>query len=313
MGTPKVSVIIPNYNHGQYLEQRIESVLGQSFGDFEVIILDDHSTDNSREVISKYATSEKVSAIIFNEENSGTPFRQWQRGVSLARGEWIWLAESDDYADRHFLEKMIDAIGKHANVGLAYCDSNVVNQDVIAVETFAHIKGKRFKTDRWNRNYQNNGVDEIENYVLPAGTINNTSAVLFKRQIFQQANPFDINLRYIGDKYAFVKVLASSDVVYVSEPLNYYRDPFNSKHVDKFIHYFYEQFLVFDWAYRNIRISDRRKFFQGFYANTRNSLFRNWDIAKILLYVKLFRRNPYLLFKSLLHNFREAFRSFLLA
>jgi glycosyltransferase involved in cell wall biosynthesis len=309
MGVPKVSVVIPNYNHAQYLEQRIESVLDQSFTDFEIIILDDNSTDNSLEIIDKYASHEKVSTILFNDKNSGNPFRQWQRGVSRARGEWIWLAESDDYADRYFLEKMIGAIGKNTNIGLAYCDSNVVSQNVVSAETFAQIKGKRFKTDRWNHDYENSGVDEIEDYVLPGGTINNTSAVLFKRQIFQQADPFDISLRYIGDKYAFVKVLAISDVVYVSEALNYFRDPFNSKHIDKFVYYFYEQFLVFDWAYRNIHISNREKFFRGFYANTRNSLFRNWNGAKILLYGKLLKRNPYLLLKSVLHNFREAFRT----
>ena len=308
MSIPKVSVVIPNYNHARYLEQRIESVLEQSFIDFEVIILDDHSTDNSREIIDKYAAHAKVAAVIINEKNSGTPFKQWQRGLNLARGEWIWLAESDDYADRHFLEKMIAAIGGNAAVGLAYCDSHIVSQNVVSVETFADIKNKRFKTSRWHHNYENRGVDEMENYMLPGGTINNTSAVLFKRDIFQQANPFDIDLRYIGDKYAFVKVLAHADVVYVSEPLNYFRDPFNSKHADKFVYYFFEQFLVFDWVYRNVSISNRKKFFEGFYANTRNSVFRNWNAVKLSLYGKLFRRNPYLLLKSVIHNFFEAFR-----
>ena len=75
-----VSVIIPNYNHAKYLEERIDSVLNQSYKDFEVIVLDDYSTDNSKEVINKYAGHPKVSHIILNEENSGSTFKQWHKG-----------------------------------------------------------------------------------------------------------------------------------------------------------------------------------------------------------------------------------------
>ena len=78
-----VSVIIPNYNHAKYLEQRIDSVLNQSYQDFEVIILDDCSKDNSRDVIEKYRSHERVSHIVYNEQNSGGTFNQWNKGLSL--------------------------------------------------------------------------------------------------------------------------------------------------------------------------------------------------------------------------------------
>ena len=100
---PKVSVIIPNYNHALFLEQRLESVLNQTYQDFEVIFLDDASTDSSRAVFTKYANHPKISHIIFNETNSGYPFKQWNKGVNLAMGEYIWIAESDDYAELNFL------------------------------------------------------------------------------------------------------------------------------------------------------------------------------------------------------------------
>ena len=97
---PTVSVIVPNYNHARYLRQRIESVLGQTYQDFEVILLDDCSTDESRSVLGEYAKDPRVR-IEFNEKNSGSTFKQWNKGVRLARGEYIWIAESDDYADTH--------------------------------------------------------------------------------------------------------------------------------------------------------------------------------------------------------------------
>jgi len=98
----KVSVIIPNYNHAQFLERRIESVLNQSIQDVEIILLDDCSTDNSRDVIERYRDNVRVSHIEYNDTNGGSAFKQWRKGVGLAVGEWVWIAESDDWADNVF-------------------------------------------------------------------------------------------------------------------------------------------------------------------------------------------------------------------
>src|SRR6187549_2432119 len=98
-GEVLVSVIIPNYNHAKFLRQRLESVLNQSFRDFEVIILDDCSTDESFQVIEDYRAHPKVSHIVFNKENTGSTFIQWKKGIELAKGEWIWIAESDDWCE----------------------------------------------------------------------------------------------------------------------------------------------------------------------------------------------------------------------
>ena len=89
---PLVSVIIPNYNHARFLDERIKSVLGQTYQNIEVIILDDCSTDNSREVIEKYRSNPKVTKIVYNEKNTGKPFQQWNKGMELAAGNIIWLS-----------------------------------------------------------------------------------------------------------------------------------------------------------------------------------------------------------------------------
>ena len=90
----KVSVVIPNYNHARFLPKRVDSVLRQTFQDFDLILLDDCSTDDSRSILSKYADDPRVK-IEFNEVNSGSSFKQWNKGVGLARGEYVWIAESD--------------------------------------------------------------------------------------------------------------------------------------------------------------------------------------------------------------------------
>ena len=97
----KVSIIVPNYNHEKYLDERIQSILNQTYQDFEIIILDDCSTDNSKFVIEKFRNNEHVSHIVYNEQNSGSTFKQWERGFELAKGELIWIAESDDSCDYH--------------------------------------------------------------------------------------------------------------------------------------------------------------------------------------------------------------------
>ena len=111
MNTPFVSVIIPNYCHAKYLDQRIQSVLNQTYQNFEVIILDDCSPDGgaSKAVIEKYRNNSHVSHIVYNENNSGSPFKQWKKGADMAQGELLWIAESDDYADEPsiFVEDII--------------------------------------------------------------------------------------------------------------------------------------------------------------------------------------------------------------
>ena len=81
MNEPLVSVIVPNYNHAPYLRERIDSILNQTFQDFELILLDDCSPDNSREIINSYKDNPHVSHIVLNEENSGNTFVQWDLGV----------------------------------------------------------------------------------------------------------------------------------------------------------------------------------------------------------------------------------------
>ena len=116
---PKVTVIIPNYNHAHFLERRIQSVLDQTYQDFEIILLDDASPDNSVETLSKFAQDSRVYQAIFNEVNSGSTFKQWNKGISQARGEYIWLAESDDYANKSLLENLVQPLDSHPNVGVS--------------------------------------------------------------------------------------------------------------------------------------------------------------------------------------------------
>ena len=125
---PKVSVVVPNYNHARFLPKRIESILRQTYQDFELILLDDCSTDDSRTILSQYASDPRVR-LEFNQVNSGSTFKQWNKGVRLAQGKYVWIAESDDYAEPRLLERLVAILEADATVAYAYCRSWRVSEE----------------------------------------------------------------------------------------------------------------------------------------------------------------------------------------
>lgn len=108
-GAPlRVSVIVPNFNHAEYLHQRLDTIFGQSRPPDQVILLDDASTDGSRTILQDYAARyPDVTQLVVNDRNSGGVFRQWEKGLALATGDLVWIAESDDWAAPDFLAQLV--------------------------------------------------------------------------------------------------------------------------------------------------------------------------------------------------------------
>ncbi len=212
---PKISVIIPNYNHAAFLKQRIETVLAQTYQEFEVIILDDCSTDSSREVIEQYRQHSKVGHIVYSEKNSGSTFKQWQKGIELAKGDAIWIAESDDYAHPQFLERMISVLNDHSDLGFVYCNANIVlDNGTFDKNTYADIRNTTYKTTKWSKSHIKDGKEEIKENLLINCTVNNASSVLFRKQALLSINPFDRELKYAGDWYCYLKLCTKYRIGY---------------------------------------------------------------------------------------------------
>ncbi|MDJ1502188.1 glycosyltransferase family A protein [Xanthocytophaga agilis] len=214
---PVVSVIIPNYNHALYLPQRIESVQNQTFQDIEIIILDDCSTDNSRDVISNYARTDKRIQTLFNTQNSGSPFKQWAKGLNLAKGEYIWIAESDDYADPVFLEKLTDILKVQPQVGIVYSQSWQVDAQGKIITSCRNL----YKT--LEPKSIHSGKSSIANHFSGANIIPNASAVVFRKNLVDKINSDYQTFRLSGDWLFWCQMLSLSDLVYVDEELNYFR------------------------------------------------------------------------------------------
>lgn len=214
----RVSVIVPNYNHEEFLEERLESIFSQTWNDYEVILLDDASTDGSPEILRQHSGHPKVTAVEMNRANSGSPFRQWQRGIELARGELIWIAESDDTADPTFLERMVGMID--AGADLACCRPQKIDE-----------KGKLFTDEiwadsldpsRWRNDFENDGKAEIRDYLCYRCTIPNASACLFRKRegLFPDAV---LESRYAGDWIFWVNYLSAGRFAFTADRLSFHR------------------------------------------------------------------------------------------
>ncbi len=214
MNPPLVSVVIPNYNHARYLDERIQSVLNQTYPNFEVIILDDCSTDNSVDIINKYKDNAHVTHFIINKNNSGSPFKQWQKGFELAKGEWIWIAESDDSCNPKFIKTMIGQLDNESS-SFAFCRSKRINQN------------GDFITEHWQDELTGSFVMDgklfIDNYLRWKCIVWNASSVIFRRDYVSKIPTDYINYKAAGDWLFWICLSWLGNVTFVDIPLNYFR------------------------------------------------------------------------------------------
>jgi glycosyltransferase involved in cell wall biosynthesis len=218
---PKVSVVVPSYNHALFLRRRINTILQQSYQDFELILLDDYSLDGSREILSSYAGDPRVR-IEFNAANSGSTFKQWNKGVGLARGDYVWIAESDDYSDARFLERLVGLLNAKPEAAFAFCRSWRVSAED-TVEGFGDSYLDAFQTSRWTDDYLADGHEEYRKYFVRSNIVPNASAVVFRKAIYEQVGGADESYILNGDWKLWASMALTGKVAYLGEPLNYFR------------------------------------------------------------------------------------------
>jgi glycosyltransferase involved in cell wall biosynthesis len=219
----KVSVIVPNYNHASYLEERLRSIFAQTYPPHEVIFLDDASGDESVAVARRVASESPVPfRIVRNDSNSGSTFRQWLKGIDLAAGDLVWIAESDDTCRPELLERLVPYFD-HPEVMLAYCQSSRIGPD-----------GRRYAADyvdatedlspvRWRHPYCVPGREEVERALSQRNTIPNASAVVFRKPAEIDEREDLEALRLGGDWLFYAMRIRRGKIAYIPEPLNGHR------------------------------------------------------------------------------------------
>ena len=222
---PAVSIIVPNYNHGKFLEARLNSITGQTFKDFEIIILDDASNDNSLEVIEQFKIANEVTVQI-NQENGGSVFKQWYRGINQAKSDLVWIAESDDVADVTFLEKMLPLLND-PEISMGYCASHVIDNSGKVIENYYQTTGYYNNLpggNKWDSSYQNSGDVEINDGLGIKNIIPNASAVVIRRSALLNIDTGELfSYKCAGDWFVYLNILKCGSIVYNANPLNYQR------------------------------------------------------------------------------------------
>lgn len=231
----RISVVVPNYNYAKYLDKRIDSIIRQTYPIYELIILDDGSTDESRAVIEekiveihqKYPTLNV--RFVKNEENTGKVMAQWKKGFELARGDYVWIAEADDLSSRYFLEKVMRGF-EEPGVVMAYCESMIIDGRGFMILPDFRRSRDRERTGHYKKTYVNEGEVEIRKILAIRCTIPNVSAVVFKNnKKYLRYLDEAISYNQAGDWYFYIRILENGKIFYERKALNRFRIHKHSK------------------------------------------------------------------------------------
>lgn len=206
---PLISICMPNYNYEKYIREAIESVLSQTYQNFEIIIVDDNSTDNSIGVIKSY--NDPRIKLYQNETNLYT-FKTNNKALSLANGELIAVLHSDDKYEPDFLEKIIESY-----------DNYPEHRVFITGVYFYH--SDKSKLIPWHP-YDSGGIksqSEVLIRLFHQNNIGNGVNVVFHRECLQKAGTFSEEYKYIADYDFLLKLANKYEFIYIPKMLSYYR------------------------------------------------------------------------------------------
>lgn len=227
----KVSVVIPNYNYANYIGKRIESIVNQSYPIYELIILDDCSTDNSVRIIENIVNNLKkvkpdiIVKFVKNKKNSGCVFKQWQKAFELSTGDYLWIAEADDLCSKYFLNVAMQGF-LNDDVALSFTESKGIDEEENVIYKDFRVWTDPYKENIFKTSFVKRGNDFINESLAINNSITNASAVIFDKR--KNNNFIDIlksaqQYRLSGDWYFYANYIKNYSISYSSDSLNYHR------------------------------------------------------------------------------------------
>jgi glycosyltransferase involved in cell wall biosynthesis/transposase-like protein len=219
----KVSVIVPNYNHARYLEERLRSIFEQTHQPHEILFLDDASSDESVDVARRLVAESPVPFhLILNPTNRGSTFRQWLKGIDLACGDLVWIAESDDVCRPEFLERLVPEFFDPA-VALAYCQSAMIGPEgQKSADDYVSCTND-ISVTHWRHPYSIPALEEVELALSQRNTIPNASAVVFRKRAGIDCRADLERMRLAGDWLFYATQIRGGRISYVADALNSHR------------------------------------------------------------------------------------------
>ncbi len=203
MSQPLITVAVPNYNNEEFIEECLESILLQKFTDFEILIVDDKSTDNSLKIISEYRSKYNNIRVIINEENQGLG-KTRNILIENAIGTYICFVDPDDAINRYALQLLYDEFKKNSDLVLVHspyflCDENLEN---------------------WRYSTYPKEIPEGESHMTCPGI---TPLALFKREVYIKFDSQIKDIKSAEDQDMYFKIEELGKISFVNVPLYYYR------------------------------------------------------------------------------------------
>jgi len=206
-----VSVIMPSYNQEKYLAEAINSVLNQTVQDFELIIVDDYSKDNSQAIIEAYRAKDRRVKPIFHSENKGIP-KTYNDGIKNAQGKFVAFLDSDDIWIETKLEKQLTVLDKNPDL-VVWSEGEIIDQNGTST-------GKTF-TQFENGGGRKKSGDIFEELLCDDNFVFDSSIIIKKKNLPKRG--FDETLTYLNDYRLIVDLAREHEFHFFKEPLAKYR------------------------------------------------------------------------------------------
>ncbi|SFN30255.1 Glycosyl transferase family 2 [Formivibrio citricus] len=213
------SIVVTSYNHAEYLAQRMDSILAQTYENMEIVVVDDCSTDNSLEILNKYASHPKVK--IFPLQKNGGYANACNFGVSQCRGEFVMFAECDDFNSPEHVAALMQALNSHPSAVAAYCRSHIVDSCGNTLRDDYQCREPSFRNICANSALIPAKI--MQRFLLRSCVIPNMSAAMFRRTEFLKIGGLSTKFTACADWDFWCRLAERGDVYYVATPLNFFR------------------------------------------------------------------------------------------
>lgn len=210
---PRFSIIVPLYNKASYVRKALDSIVSQTFKDWELVIVDDGSTDNSLTMVQEYIESERMSElvkeriIILSQKNAGVAAAR-NRGVAASHGECVCFLDADDWWEPTFLEEMDRLIAEYPDAGL-YASNYIY-----------YKPGKTHVALHLPRGYINYPEAYLQSGSMPVWT----GATCMPRKVFDEMGGFPFGIKLGEDFLLWAKTALHYPVAFSEKPLAYYNN-----------------------------------------------------------------------------------------
>jgi len=215
----RVSAVVASYNHARYLQQRMDSLITQTYPDLEIIVIDDCSPDNSVEILRRYEHHPRIRLVV--RERNGGWVAVSNQGIDLATGEFVIFTNCDDACDPRMIERLVTALQANPTAGIAFCRSKLVDSDNNVLGDDLEYQDAPFRTI-CATDVLIPGA-RMGQFLLYGCVISNLSAALFRRACFEAAGNLSSDYRACSDWDLFFRMAARFDIAYIAEPLNLFR------------------------------------------------------------------------------------------